>query len=153
MTTPLGKALMLVIGVSMLAGCQPMDRLPKAKQAGRGTTQVYAVPEAQAWQIAKTVFLWSGTQPLQEHRDEGYMLTRNGFDFVTAGAVMGAWVEAVDAEQTKVTVITRRRVVLSPATTLRERTFHRRFAHAVEILQAGKILPPTEPKPDQLPAN
>lgn len=65
---------------------------------------------------------------------------------VSWGAVMGAWIDPVDQNNTKVTVVTKRRLSMNVATTLTETTFHKRFAEAVEIVKAGKSLPVAPPK-------
>ena len=74
------------------------------------------------------------------------MLTSSGMNLVSYGAVMGAWIEPVDRTQTKVTVVTKRRLAMNVATTLTESTFQKRFAQAVDIIKAGKPLPPVAPE-------
>lgn len=134
-------ALMLVV-----SGCSTMQDVVKVKESGKeGTTKNYAVTEAQAWEIAKTVFRWEGADAIEEHRDQHYMLTSSGVNLVSWGAVMGAWVEPVKEDDTKVTVVTKRRVTVNLATTLTETTFHKRFAQAVEIIKQGKPLPSEAP--------
>ncbi|WP_019883004.1 MULTISPECIES: hypothetical protein [unclassified Methylophilus] len=133
----------LAIAVS---GCSTMQDVVKVKQSGaEGTTKNYAVTEAQAWEIAKTVFRWEGADAIEEHRDQHYMLTSSGVNLVSWGAVMGAWVEPVKDDDTKVTVVTKRRVTVNVATTLTETTFHKRFAQAVNIVKQGKPLPAEAP--------
>jgi hypothetical protein len=95
------------------------------------------------WTIAKTVFRWEGSDAIEDHRDQGYMLTSSGMNFVSAGAVMGAWVEPAGRGQTKVTVVTKRRIATNLATTLTETTFQKRFAQAVALVKAGQPLPLT----------
>jgi len=56
---------------------------------------------------------------------------------------VGAWVEPVDENQVKVTVV---RKPPSIFTRLRETTFHERFAEVVEIVKAGKPLPLEAPE-------
>jgi hypothetical protein len=58
---------------------------------------------------------------------------------------MGAWIEPVDKDNTKVTVVTKRRITINVATTLTEGTFHKRFAQGVEIIKKGQRLPPIPP--------
>ena len=65
---------------------------------------------------------------------------------VSWGTVMGAWVEPIDTDNTKVTVVTKRRVTINIATTLTEGTFHKRFAQAVEIVRTGQPLPRNAPE-------
>ena len=95
---------------------------------------------------SKTVFRWEGADAIEEHKDEGYMLTSSGMNLVSVGAVMGAWIDPVDKENTKVTVVMKRRLSMNLATTLTETTFHERFAQAVDIVKAGKSLPSGPPK-------
>lgn len=130
----------------VVSGCSTMQDVVKVKQSGaEGTTRNYAVTEAQAWEIAKTVFRWEGADAIEEHRDQHYMLTSSGVNLVSWGAVMGAWVEPVKDDETKVTVVTKRRVTVNVATTLTEGTFHKRFAQAVNIVKKGQPLPAEAP--------
>ena len=139
-------ALLLVLG--WVAGCQTLSDVVSEKETGGGTSKIYPVGTDQAWKIAKTVFRWSGTDAIEEHRDEGYMLTSSSMNLITYGAVMGAWVEPAGQRQTRVTVVTKRRIATNIATTLTETTFHRRFAQAVKIVQEGKPLPASLPRKD-----
>ncbi len=136
--------LALFASVAWVAGCATMGDVVKAKDLG--TSQVYPVSGDQAWEIAKTVFRWEGSDSIEEHRKEGYMLTSSGMNLVSYGAVMGAWVDPIDANGTKVTVVTKRRLSMNIATTLTEATFHKRFAQGVDIVKAGKPLPVAPPE-------
>jgi hypothetical protein len=132
--------------VALLDGCSTMDDVVRVKEAGKeGTTKIYPVTVDQAWEISKVVFRWEGSDAIEEHRSEGYMLTSSGMNLVSWGAVMGAWIEPVDKDNTKVTVVTKRRVTLNIATTLTEGTYQRRFAQAVEIVKKGQPLPRVAP--------
>ncbi len=126
-----------------LPGCATMQDVVQDKS--EGTTKNYPVSEAQAWEISKTVFRWEGSDAIEEHKDQHYMLTSSGLNLVSYGAVMGAWVDSLDANNTKVTVVTKRRVKLNIATTLTETTFHNRFSQAVQIIKSGKALPAVAP--------
>ena len=79
----------LVCAVLWLASCQTLSDVVQAKTQGGGTTQVSPVDANQAWTIAMTVFRWEGSDAIEEHRDQGYMLTSSGMNFLSAGAVMG----------------------------------------------------------------
>jgi len=136
--------LTLVALLVWVVGCSTTSDVLKAKS--EGTSQVYPVNADQAWNIARTVFRWEGADSIEEHRSEGYMLTSSGMDLVSYGTVMGAWVDPVDKNNTKVTVVTKRRLSTNVATTLTETTFHRRFAQAVAIVKAGKPFPATPPE-------
>jgi hypothetical protein len=135
----------LVMAVLGLAGCATLNDVVQEKNQGGGTVQVYPVDTDQAWKIAMTVFRWEGSDAIEEHRDQGYMLTSSGMNFFSAGAVMGAWVEPAGRGQTKVTVVTKRRMATNLATTLTETTFHKRFGQAVTLVKAGQPLPARPP--------
>ncbi len=138
----------ILLAVTMLGigGCATLNDVVAAKESGKeGTAQTYRVGEAQAWEIARTVFRWEGSDAIEEHHDQHYMLTSCGLNLVSAGTVMGAWIEPVDAASTKVTVVTKRRIQTNIATTLTEGTFQKRFAQAVEIVNQGHPLPAVAP--------
>ncbi len=134
----------VVIFAVGLLGCASMNDVVKAKSDG--TVEVYPVSAEQAWEIAKKVFRWEGTEAIEEHKAEGYMLTSSGMNFFSAGAFMGAWIEPIDKNRTRVTVVTKRRVATNIATTLTESTFHKRFAQGVAIVKNGKSLPLEPPE-------
>jgi PBP1b-binding outer membrane lipoprotein LpoB len=128
----------------LLGGCSTMGDVVRAKD--QGTSKIYPVNSEQAWMIAKAVFRWEGADAIEEHKDEGYMLTSSGMNLVSMGTVMGAWIDPIDKEDTKVTVVTKRRISTDLATTLTETTFQKRFAQAVDIVKAGKPLPSSPPE-------
>ena len=135
---------LFVFAVYLLAGCSTMSDVVKDKS--QGMSKVYPVNAEQAWDIAETVFRWEGADAIEEHKKDGYMLTSSGINLVSYGAVMGAWIESVGKNETKVTVLTKRRISINLATTLTETTFHKRFAQAVKIIKEGKDLPLNPPK-------
>ena len=120
-------------------GCATMSDVLKSKD--EAAAKVYPVKADQAWEIAMTVWRWEGCETIEEHRSSGYMLTTVGQNFVSAGSLVGVWVESVNASKTKVTVVTKRKVQTNLATGLTETTFHDTFAQAVEIVKSGKPLP------------
>jgi hypothetical protein len=73
------------------------------------------------------------------------MLTSSGLNWVSSGAVMGAWIEPAGRGQTKVTVVTKRRIATEITTTLTETTFQKRFGQAVALVKAGQPLPARPP--------
>jgi hypothetical protein len=140
-------AIVLLLFVALFTGCATMNDVVRVKEAGtEGTTKVYPVDADQAWDISKAVFRWEGTDAIEEHRDQNYMLTSSGMNLVSWGAVMGAWIKPIDKENTEVTVVTKRRITINLATTLMESTYHRRFAQAVEIIKKGQPLPRIAPE-------
>jgi hypothetical protein len=136
--------LLFLFVTSLISGCATMGDVVRAKD--EGIAKIYPVNADQAWEIAKTVFRWEGADAIEEHRTEGYMLTSSGKSLVSYGAVMGAWIEPVDKDNARVTVVTKRRIATNIATTLTETTFHKRFAQAVEIVKKGNRLPSIPPE-------
>ncbi len=117
-----------------------------AREEGNiGIAKVYQISTAQAWDITEAVFRWEKTDEVEEHRDENYVLTSTGMKMVAFGSVMGVWIEPIDPNNTKVTVITKRRAQRDRFTRLTESTFHERFAKGVQIIQKGEQLPTTPP--------
>lgn len=131
--------LVILTCLVFIGGCSTTGDVFKSKN--EGTANVYPVTKDQAWEIARRVFRWEGADAIEEHKDEGYMLTSSGINLITYGTVMGAWVDSVGNNQSRVTVVTKRRLSLSYFTTLTETTFHKRFAQGVEIINSGKSLP------------
>ena len=132
---------------SLFTGCATMNDVVRVKEAGtEGTTKVYPVNADQAWDISKMVFRWEGSDAIEEHKDQGYMLTSSGMNMVSWGAVMGAWIKPIDKDNTEVTVVTKRRITINVATTMMEGTYHKRFAQAVEIIKQGQPLPRNTPE-------
>jgi len=134
----------LLIVMAWLAGCATMGDVMKSKD--KGTAKVYPVNADQAWEICRTVFRWEGADAIEEHRDQGFMITSSGVNLASWGAVMGAWVDPIDENNTKITVVTKRRIQINVATTLTETTLHKRCAQAVEIIKEGEPLPMEPPK-------
>jgi len=139
-------AAIFAIAVISVTGCANLNDVVRAKETGtEGVTKIYSVTPDQAWEIAKTVFRWEGSDAIEEHKTEGYMLTSSGLNGYSYGAVMGAWIKPVNKDGTEVTVITKRRIKTDIFTTLTEETYHKRFAQAVEITKGGKPLPRVAP--------
>jgi hypothetical protein len=133
-------------GLLLVYGCSTMQDVVRVKESGaEGTAQEYPVTSEQAWDISKTVFRWEGADAIEEHKDEHYMLTSSGANLISWGAVMGAWIEPGSKGNTKVTVVTKRRISVNVATTLTEATYHKRFAQAVGIIKKGQPLPRNAP--------
>jgi hypothetical protein len=133
----------LLVVFAAVTGCATTEGVVKSKQDG--TSQVYQVNSSQAWEITKTVFRWHDSDAIEEHQREGYILATNGKKWVPWASMMVAWVDRVDRNRTKVTVVTKRRMG-DVDTGSSEATFHKHFAEAVKIVKAGKALPPEAPE-------
>jgi hypothetical protein len=137
-----GVVIAVVASVAM-AGCATMSDVLDSKE--EGTVEVYPVDQNRAWEIAMTVLRWEDAETIEEHRADDYMLTTVGANLISAGSVVGVWVEPAKKGSTKVTVVTKRKMQTNIATGLTETTFHDRFAQAVKIVKSGKSLPRKAP--------
>jgi len=141
------KHTIILLSIFVLTGCASMSDVVRAKESGsEGVTRVYPVTPEQAWDISKMVFHWEGADEVEEHRDQGYMLTSSGWNLISWGTYMGAWIHPIDANNTEVTVVTKRKASMSLVTKLTEDTYHRRFMHAVGIVKSGQPLPLSRPR-------
>jgi len=140
------KILRLILILIWITGCATASDVLREKEQGKGTSKVYPVNEALAWKIAEMVFHWKGMEAIEEHRSEGYMLMRSKDSTLSWGVLVGAWIEPIDNDTTKVTVITKK---IDPTDfmafmTLSETAFHEEFAAGVEMLKRDKsrLFPP-----------
>ena len=124
----------IMIVMALAPGCASMGDVVEDRHKGEGLTKTYAVSFDQAWDISRTVFRSIGADAIEEHRDERYMLTSTSMNLLTAGTVMGAWIEPISNNNVHVTVITKRRVATNIFTKLTKRTFHERFAKEVATI-------------------
>jgi hypothetical protein len=137
------KLFILLSFVTLNFACATMSDVVKNKS--NGTTQVYSVSENDAYKIARQVFRWEGSDAIEERKEENLLLTSSSAGLFTMGTFMGVWLEPVDTNNTKVTVVTKRKVATNAVTSLTEGTFHKRFAQAVAILKSGNPLPVDAP--------
>jgi hypothetical protein len=136
-------AFSLLVVFAGVTGCATTEGVVKSKEDG--TTHVYQVSSSQAWEITKKVFRWRDSDAIEEHRREGYIVATNGKNWVPWSSMMVAWVDRVDRNKTKVTVVSKRRIG-DVGTDSSETTFHKDFSEAVKIVKAGKALPPERPE-------
>lgn len=128
----------------MFYSCASMSDVLQSKN--EGSVQTFSVNLDRAWEISITVLRWEGCETIEEHKSEGYMLTTVGQNWVSSGTLVGVWIEKEDQINTKITIVTKRKMQTELATGLTETTFLRRFAQAVDIVNSGNKLslePPT----------
>lgn len=145
MKARLGAAISGMFLLLTFPGCATMSDVIADKEAGEGTTVVYSVGTDKGWEIATKVLRWEGAETIEEHKDEHYMLTTIGANLISAGSVVGVWIEPGAKGKSKVTVLTKRKMATNIATGLTETTFHDRFQQAVDIVKSGKALPREAP--------
>jgi hypothetical protein len=143
--------LILLSSIFLASACASLDDLTKevmkARESGKeGMTQVYPVNTDEAWEITIAVFRWEKTDEVEEHRDRNYVITSTGMKMAAFGSVMGVWIEPADADHTKITVITKRRVQSDTFTELTGPKFFKRFEQGMRIVKSGRKLPLTPPE-------
>jgi hypothetical protein len=110
--------------------CATTSDIVRAKAQGKGTSRVYPLNVEKAWEISKTVFRFEGQKEVDEHRSEGYMVARTGESTMSSGALVGVWIEAVDGDNTRVTVVIKRRDPTELSVQVTETDFHENFVLA-----------------------
>ncbi len=139
-----------LIGIC-IAGCATMHDVIQSKERGRGMSKVYPINADQAWEIAKTVLRWERTDAVEEHRSEGYMLMSTEENLISWGTMIGVWIEPVNNDSTKVTVVVKRKNPTEVLTPVTEAVFHDDFELAAR-LKAGRPFAPGPPAaPSQSP--
>ena len=111
-------------------GCATTSDVVRAKAHGKGTSRVYPLNVERAWEIARAVFRFEAPEDIEEHRSEGYMVARIGESSLSSGAVMGVWIEPVDNDNTRVTVVIKRRDPIELSVPVTETDFHDNFVLA-----------------------
>lgn len=137
----------LIVMLGFCVSCSTLDDVIRAKTQGKGKSRIYPITMDQAWDLSLRVLRWEGTDAIEQHRDEGYMLTSTGVNLISNGAVMGVWLEKIDSGQTRVTFITKRRISLDIFTTTTHKRFFDLFSRAVGYLNSGKPVPEYNPMP------
>ena len=128
-----------ILLILFFSGCATMTDVLKDKE--EGTAAVYDIDKDTAWDVAKTVLRWEDCETIEENKLSNYMLTTVGQNFVSEGTLIGVWVEPVENDKSKITVVTKRKVQTNIATGLTETTFQESYSKAVEMVKAGKTLP------------
>ncbi len=133
-----------------------MRDVVQSKERGGGTSKVYPINADQAWEIAKTAFRWERTEAVEEHRSEGYMLTSIGESLISWGTMLGVWVEPVNDNRTRVTVVIKRKNPTEVLTPVTEAMFHDDFELAARMKTgrfstSGPPAPPSQSTPPEWP--
>jgi len=129
----------LTLVMLLAGGCAArVEEVMQTEAAGGGTRRTYAVTPEQAWSMAQTVLRREGFYAIEEHRAEGYLLATSPVTFWSGGTLAGLWIAPVEADESAVTVVTRRRRNPALVGGLTEDDFHRRLKEAVAATKAGK---------------
>ena len=133
------RVFLVALSFLILAGCATtFGDLVRSKEAGEGMSSVYKINVDRAWGIAKRVSQWEGIAEIIENRAEGYMLMKSGADWYYKGTLIGIWIEPIDKDQSKVTVITKAKRSLDTLRRMSEPDFHKSFALFAEGPDLGR---------------
>ncbi len=77
------RFLFCILAVAVVSGCVTLSDVRTSKDEGIAAT--YPVTFDQAWTIARTVFRWEGSDAIEEHKDDRYMLTSGGMNLTARG--------------------------------------------------------------------
>lgn len=129
------KTLCVLVGLLFLMGCMAsMSNVIQSKSGG--TVKIYPIDLDRAWKAALLVLRQNGCEAIEEHRDEGYMLTTSFKNWMPGtqgiGTFIGVWIESINQNAVKVTTVTKRRDPTVLVTSLTETGFHDQFAQAIK---------------------
>jgi len=129
---------LIVLSFLILAGCaNTFSDLVRSKEAGEGMSRIYKVNAQRAWEIAKRVTQWEGIGDIRESQSEGYMLIKSGADWYYKGTLIGVWIEPIDKDQSKVTVVTKAKRSMDTLRRMSEIDFHKSFALFAQGAEIG----------------
>ncbi len=112
------------------AGCATTGDVVRLKAQGKGMSKVYPFNAEKAWEFAKVALRFDEPKAIEEHRSERYMVAKMGDSTISWGVLMAVWVEPVDDENTKVTVVLKRRDPTEISIGYTEEDFHHNFMMA-----------------------
>ena len=118
-----------------LGSCANRQDVLRTKLQGKGVAHTYEVTFNQAWSIASTIFRLEPTEPIENHRSEGYMLTSQNPGPMSSGAYLGFF-EPAGEKGTRVTFIVRRQSAHQAYPFLNEAAFHHKFEELVHLMAA-----------------
>lgn len=147
------KKLLLAMLAAMIvtSGCASTRELSDAviqerKSGKQGVTREYQVSANQAWEITDAVFRWEKTDEVVKNLDENYAITSSGMKMAIFGSVLGVWIEPLDRNSTRLTVLSKNRNDRFVLTGLTPNHFLERFDQGVDIVRRGGQLPVMPPE-------
>jgi hypothetical protein len=132
-----GRAVLLLLALSALVAlgsCANRQDVLRTKLQGKGVAHTYEVTFDQAWSIASTIFRLEPTEPIEDHRSEGYMLTSQNPGPMSSGAYLGVFFEPAGEKGTRVTFVVRRQSATQAYPFLNEAAFHHKFEELVHLM-------------------
>jgi len=149
--------LLIVTHLFMLSFCEsalcfsPIDVLIAKSNEEDSISKVYPVTRYQAWVIALNVLQRKEANSYEAHYEENYLLAGIGPEDCPCRTEIGVWVERINKNQSKVTIVTKGRAYKNDFTNLRTfpnpigTDFHKEFEKGVQIISHGGKLPSIPP--------
>lgn len=120
------KVILLILCL-FISGCSTMSDVMIARENGESISEVYKINEEIAWEVAKKVVRQEGFGPIEELRKEHYFLTSSVWSVFEYGNLLGIWIEPISKAETRISVVSKRRVATNIITNLSEEGFHEEF--------------------------
>lgn len=99
-------AVVAVLVGHTLAACTTLKDVRNAK--GQGMHRMYDTDFETVWNTVPLALAGVGLSRAGENKEQGYVLARGRFDFLSAGENVAVFVERVGEKQTKVEVVSKR---------------------------------------------
>jgi hypothetical protein len=118
----------LMVAATVLAACGTVGGVAESK--ADGVALVYPVGHERAKQITRTIFANNKVESVEE-RPANLLVGTIGMGWWSMGTVVGCWLDPVDADHTRATVLCKRRMATNAITYLSEEQFHQQFSSMV----------------------
>ena len=119
--------IILLILCLFIFGCSTMSDVMVARENGESISEVYKINEEIAWEVAKKVVRQEGFGPIEETRKEHYFVTTSDISALEYGTLLGVWIEPISNNETRISVVSKRKAFTSLITNLSEEGFHEEF--------------------------
>jgi hypothetical protein len=113
------------VAAAVLAGCGTVSGVADSKS--EGVARVYAVGQERAKEITRKIFADKEVESVEE-RPGNLLVGTVGMGWMSMGTVVGCWLDPVDADHTRATVLCKRKMATNVVTYLSEEEFHQQFS-------------------------
>jgi len=125
---------LLSLAAALLAACGTVSGVADSK--ADGVARVYAVGQARAKEITRQIFTNNKVESVEE-RPDNLLVGTIGMGWWSWGTVVGCWLDPVDANHTRATVLCKRRMSTNVVTYMTEDDFHQQFSFLVGTANVG----------------
>lgn len=130
------RGALLIFAITLLCSCAGKYDIIRARENNsEGVSVIYEVNAKSSFAIAMKILQDEKCDISDSSTEKGLIFASTGVTGTSLGTVIGVWIEPVDEERSRVTVIIKRKVATNIlAIILTENKFHKKFQTAVDAL-------------------